>query len=271
MSKAVITGSAANKHLKEVIRVITGVDVDTVNVNTEQQQPLLNLAGTAGGRFLIASAKIVLSCFKQTPLKMTYYSDVNGEVSVSLETLPKALTEGTLASIIDLKQTTLSPDMLDEIPEELLTQLKESKPTPNDKGCYLAFDWTAQGSNRLKLFIPSGITDIGYIKLPIVRFDGYVSYDNDINAITNRIDGLNTDCNILDIRCVELNDAISQSENKLNETIEQTRQEFTNSHDALLQRIVLSENEIAKLRQELGQAIEQTKQEILEEIQGAQE
>ena len=38
MSKAVITGSAANRHIKEVIHVITGVDVDTVKVNTEQQQ-----------------------------------------------------------------------------------------------------------------------------------------------------------------------------------------------------------------------------------------
>ena len=44
MSKAVITGSAANRHIKEVIHVITGVDVDTVQVNTQQQQteqPLL--------------------------------------------------------------------------------------------------------------------------------------------------------------------------------------------------------------------------------------
>ena len=44
MSKAVITGSAANRHIKEVIHVITGVDVDTVKVNTQQQQteqPLL--------------------------------------------------------------------------------------------------------------------------------------------------------------------------------------------------------------------------------------
>ena len=45
MSKAVITGSAANRHIKEVIHVITGVDVDTVKVNTEQpqqtEQPLL--------------------------------------------------------------------------------------------------------------------------------------------------------------------------------------------------------------------------------------
>ena len=44
MSKAVITGSAANRHIKEVIHVITGVDVDTVKVNIQQQQaeqPLL--------------------------------------------------------------------------------------------------------------------------------------------------------------------------------------------------------------------------------------
>ena len=271
MSKAVITGSAANRHIKEVIRVITGVDVDTVKVNTEQQQPLLNLAGTASGRFVIASAKIILSCFKRTPLKMTYYSDVNGEISVSLETLPKALTEGTLASIIGLEQTTLSPDMLDEIPEELLTQLQEYKPTPNDKGCYLAFDFTAQGSNMLKLFIPSGITDIGYIKLPIVRFDGYVSYNEAINSIINQMDGLNTACSNLNNRCDDLYNAISESANNLNDTIAQTRQtlseriaetrqQFTNSHETLLQRIIDLElkldEEVAKLREEIQAAQE---------------